>query len=99
MVSPCRMSTAPSACLASLPVSIDRVRDPSRSSRVCCMLFTFSKSQAAGRQELSLSILPATGFKLPVIGLLADAETLDQLGVSLRVLALEIVQQPAALTD
>lgn len=33
------------------------------------------------------------------LSLLADSETFDQLGVAGRVLALQIVEQPATLTD
>src|SRR5574341_2369388 len=84
MVSPNLTRTAPSACLASLPVSMDRVREPSRSSRVCMVFISF---QVAGRPG-------GCGFRL-----LADTQPVDQLGVPFRVLALEVIQQASPLSD
>src|SRR6478735_6262559 len=88
MVSPERTMTAPSACLASLPVSMEMERDPTRISRFC-------------RFTLCIALVEPsfTGTASRILGLLADAETTDQIRVAFRVLALEIVEQPPALAD
>src|SRR5260221_6052729 len=82
--SPERTTTAPSACLAIRPVSMEIVRPPTEMSRVCIV--------TVFRNELRQ--LPGAR-----VTLLADAEALDQIAVAIRVLALQIVKKAAALAD
>src|SRR5690349_24446678 len=88
MVSPERTMTAPSACLASLPVSMEIERDPTRISRLCRFTLCIALVEPSFARTVS---------RIP--GLLSDAQTADQIRVAFRVLALEIVEQPPALAD
>src|SRR5678815_4657817 len=77
IVSPERTMTAPSACLASLPVSIETVRRP----------IVISRRYTAGVAAMIGGVL------------LPDAELLDEVGVRVGVLALEVIEQPPALLN
>src|SRR5215216_3719385 len=78
MVSPMRTITAPSACLARRPVSIERVWEPRDRSRLCITGLRF-------------------GWMRP--DLLTDTEALDDLSVTVDVLALQVIEQPPALAN
>src|SRR6186997_3660309 len=82
-----RTMTAPSDCLAMRPVSREIVRPPMEMSRVC-MCLSFNELR-----QLSVARVPGDP------GLLADAEALDQIRVAVRILALQIIQEAAALAD
>src|SRR5688572_4664539 len=86
--SPMRTMTAPSACLAYLPVSKEREAPLISSSR----LYIYA-SEIIGDWAMVI------GQRCPISKLLADAQAFDQIRVPLRILALQIVQQPAALPD
>src|SRR5262245_6451036 len=91
-VSPDRTRTAPSACFASLPVSRVMLRDPIWISRrvvlTLCMVVKKSWRSKAKRTHLWLTQK-----------LLSDAEAADELGVPLRILAFQVIEQPPALAD
>src|SRR6185436_16426918 len=108
-VSPDRTITAPSACLAKRPVSIEMVRLPTEISRVCMSVFLSCEL----RQLLAVRLIrfqarlasPVTwqfcqGPKPAAMRLLLpNTEPLDQLGVAIRILTLQVVQQASPLTD
>src|SRR5579862_4972205 len=96
MVSPERTITEPSACLASLPVSMLIVRAPMVMSRRCAVGI-MGKSKEESRDSKGESRRPSAAGAPPddvEIWLLADAELLDELRVAIRVLTLEVVQEP-----
>src|SRR5688572_2157406 len=86
MVSPDRTSTAPSACLASLPVSMEIVRGPIRTSRFCKLTLCMC------------TFVIRRPMKTPYV-LLADTEAADQLRIAIGVLALQVIEQTPALPD
>src|SRR5215471_14698104 len=100
IVSPERTMTAPSACLASLPVSMEIERWPSAIVRRCAVGMMDMGTQV--RISFSTERRGACPRPAPagITGvLLADAKLADELAVSIGVLALQVVEQPAALTD
>src|SRR5262245_7072739 len=106
MVSPERTITAPSACLASLPVSKLISWSPTvvetRVSRSVAIAIYSSSVLLGGRWRFGsapplrgarANVHPPRGF---ASSLAPEAELLDQRAVGLEVLALEVVQEPAA---
>src|SRR4029453_18059859 len=93
MVSPDRTITAPSACLASLPVSIETVRDPPEMSRrgVVGIKAGVRDGGRAGRPAPP----PVRGLRQ----LLTNVQFFDELCVPVQILPLEVIQQAAALAD
>src|SRR5216117_2395228 len=84
--------TDPPACLASLPVSSLSVWWPIVSSRVCMdvrLVVSYWQGRRAG--------VAGRGSGTP--RLLPDVEPLDEIRVSLRVFALEVVEQAAPFAD
>src|SRR5262245_42657208 len=83
---------APSACLASRPVSSEIVVPPTEISRVCICVFVF----------VLIPSRPGGAHPRPVrsdLLLLADAQSLDQLRIPVRILALQVIEQAAALPN
>src|SRR5262249_49420556 len=95
MVSPERTMTAPSACLANLPVSIESVRAPSVISRRWAV--GIMKTQRAKDKRQRALRQSTAGARRRSRSLLADAELADQLRVPIGILPLEIVEQTPAL--
>src|ERR687897_2356267 len=94
-VSPDRTTTAPSACFASRPVSIDSDCRPKEILRVC--INWLSVSSALRRPEGSDVMRGDAGPRRA--RLLPDAEPLDQLPVPVGILPFQVVEQPAPLAD
>src|SRR5262245_17987569 len=94
--------TEPPACLASLPVSNRRVLPLIVSSRVVIKKSLKSEVEVEvegrSREGVCPCRLQTSDFRLPIF-LLSDVQPLDEIGVPLRVLCLEIVEQPAAAPD
>src|SRR4030095_15212199 len=112
MVSPDRTITAPSACLARRPVSIESVCLPAEISRVCMSVFLFLSFELRQLLAVRLFGFRARDSRLRPPGdgargltpaatrrLLPNTEPLDQLGVAIRIFALQVVQQASPLTD
>src|SRR6476620_5981002 len=104
MVSPERTTTAPSACLARRPVSIDSVCRPIVMLRVC-MCASFAEEGRPERQPGDIrneTVRANSGAGRPALlmsVLLADAQTPDQLGIAVGILALQVVEEAATLAD
>ena len=98
IVSPERTMTAPSACLASLPVSIEIVRAPTVMSRRwvsgihCTCNVGCGGPGRAGRATRGRAPRPAGVY-------LRMPSSANQLRVAVGVLALQVVEQAAALAD
>src|SRR3954454_14608778 len=103
LVSPERTITAPSACLASLPVSkliswsptvVETLLVPSSVATAICV------SSVLLRRKVEVCVSPCAGLTQTStrrgFPLAPEAELLDQRAVGLEVLALEVVQEPAA---
>src|SRR5580658_9924458 len=110
IVSPDRTITDPSACFASLPVSMLRVRAPIVRSRRCAVgiIRSGTKAEPRGQRDASERVAgrsdvwrPSAAGASPYLGirLLADAEFLNQVSVSIQVLSLQVVEEPAPLAD
>src|SRR4051812_48593118 len=91
--SPYRTMTAPSACLASRPVSRERVCWPTVTSRVVMKTLSRLKAYVTGI-DFRLRLRANTNADL-----LADVEPLDQIRVPLCVLGLQVVEQAATASD
>src|ERR687898_2304886 len=87
--SPMRTMTDPSACLAYLPVSKESEVPLISSSRL--YICASENSLEIGRQVI--------GREHANLQLLADAQAADQIGVTLGILALQVIQQTAALAN
>src|SRR3954468_14169600 len=103
MVSPERTSTAPSACLASLPVSklsswSPTVVETRVSGSVAIAIYVLRPSaEGGGLSQLQPRLgLAQTSTPCIYLRLAPEAELLNQRAVGLDVLALEVVQEPAA---
>src|SRR5262249_29574443 len=100
--SPKRTTTAPPACLASLPVSKRRVLPPIESSRVVISKQSEVRSLESdvSKSEVGRRSHACPGFDFILLTsyvLLSDSKFLDQIRVSLRVLRFEVVEQAAPL--
>src|SRR4029079_2490167 len=93
IVSPERTMTAPSACLASLPVSMEIERWPSEIVRRCAVGMLDMGTRGEDLLDSRSRRLSTAGARRITGLLLADAELADQLAVPISVLALEVVEQ------
>src|SRR5688500_1495905 len=101
-VSPERTTTEPWACFASLPVSNEIVRDPIWTSRFCRFTLCIGESRLLAGLGPRGSGFDAVESRPPHPGprlLFANAEAAEQLGVPMRVLALEAFEQTPPLAD
>ena len=108
IVSPDRTMTEPSACLARRPVSIEMVL-PAYGNftcmHVCLSIVELRQLPMVRLMRLGLeAATPGTlASRKPepaaTSRLLPDTEALDQLGVAIRILAFQVVQQAPPLTD
>ena len=113
IVSPERTTTAPSACLASRPVSIERVCVPTEMFvyACACRLCELRQLPVDVHARLTAAACLQTGVPgaapcrsrparaASAWRLLADAEPVDQVGVAVACLSLQVVEQPATLAD
>src|SRR6478752_5846382 len=86
--SPYRTITAPSACLASLPVSMDSGLLDIEISRVVINALSGPRDPKGPRGPMG-----------PKTWLFSDVEALDQIGVPMRILRLQVIEQTAAAAD
>src|SRR5262245_13168656 len=110
MVSPERMTTAPSACFDSLPVSnvlsLPPISTDTETGAACCspsmmLIAVFLHCACVEGGNLN-QLLRGSSVKLPPSGALelaAQAEFLDEGAVALEILLLQVVQKPAAPAD
>src|SRR5579859_2657065 len=105
IVSPERTRTAPSACLASLPVSKTISSSPTvTETDVGCSVAILMLSSTPLRGEWRFESAPRprgarSNFHSPFPVLAPEAELLDQSAIALDVRALEIVEQAASPPD